>query len=288
MGRQKITIPKLNLTISNTMNNYKNHISRASYSLIALFSSALISPVFALSISGGAMTLNIDGSALASAFTHNYLPDRPSFYLEEYFDSVQAVSRTPLQLVTDHIIPGTGKISGIGRQFTVNSSSTTGLNKATNFNFDPNDLEGTASGEIGLGGAMRFRLNKSFVINPETGEEETNRAITGYLSLEYDADSADPVAGHSGWTIFNHHSFRADVFNLDNVTTTQTGGAFTLSGKLALAHGFDHLGGKTGTIVGDFNFQTTVVPVPAAVWLFASGLAGLFVSRKRKVLTQPL
>lgn len=225
------------------MNNYKKSISQASYALVALFASISVSPVFALPIAGGAMTLNIDGTALASAFTHNHLPDRSSFYLEEYFDSAQAASRTSDQMITDHIIPGTGQISGMGHQFTVNGSSATGSNIPSNFTFDPNDLAGTASGEIGLGGAMRFRINKPFVINPDTGEEETNRAVTGHLSLEYDADSVDKAAGHSGWTIFNHHTFRADVFNLDNVTTTLTGNSFTLSGDLALAHGFDHMGG---------------------------------------------
>lgn len=263
------------------MANFKKTISQASYALVALSASVSVSPVFALPIAGGAMTLNIDGSALASAFTHNDLPDRPSFYLEEYFNSEQAASRTSDQILTDHFISGTGQISGIGRKFAVNSSSATGLNIASNFTFDENDLTGTASGSIGLGGAMRFRINKSFIINPDTGEEEKNRAVTGYLSLEYDAESADAEAGHSGWTIFNHHTFRADVFNLDNVTTTLTANSLSLSGDLALAHGFDHMGGQTGVIVGDFNFQTTVVPVPAAVWLFASGLAGLFVSGKR-------
>lgn len=259
------------------MNSYIKLVLQLGYVLIVL----LFTPsVFASSITGGAMTLNIDADALAAAFTHDFDPNRPSFYLEEYFDSAQAASRTDAQLLNDHLVPGAGQISGIGRQFAVNGVSTTGANIANSFTFDRNDLTGTASNAIGLGGALRYRIDKNFVIS-DTGEETGNRAINAYLSLEYSADRVE--GNHSGWVIFNNYSFRADVFDLDNVSTTLTGNSLILSGDLALASGFNHLGGEEGAIVGDFNFQTTVVPVPAAVWLFASSLAGLFVGRIRKV-----
>jgi hypothetical protein len=261
------------------MNHNKKWVSQACFALITLFAFVLASPVFASSVTGGVMTLNINSTDLAAAFAHDNDPLRPSIYLEEYFDSAQAASRTPSELLTDHIVPGAGQISTIDRQLTVNGSSTNGLNIANNFSFLANDLTGTAAGAIGLGGAMRYRLDVPFTINPVTGDEEGNRTMTGYFSLEYDASRVDSIAGHSGWAIFNHHTFRADIFDLDNVVTNLTGNSLTLSGDLALATGFDHLGGQHGTIVGDFNFQTTVVPVPAAVWLFVSAFAGVFVTR---------
>jgi len=261
------------------MNYLKKRVSQIAIMLLIINSPSAL----ASSVSGGGMTLNIDSEQLAAAFTWDVDPDRPSFYVEEYFDATQAVSRTSAELLTDHIVAGTGEISGIGRQFTVNSSITTGLNKANDFSFAANDLTGTAAGAIGLGGAMRFRLNKSFSIDPVTGEEQGNRAITAYYTLEYDVIRADAESGRSGWAIFNHHSFRAGIFDLSNISTTLTDDSLTLSGDLVLAEGFDHMGGEFGSIIGDFSFQTTVVPVPAALWFFASGLLGLFANKRKAV-----
>ena len=261
------------------MNYNKKRVSQGCFALISLYALVSLTPAFASSVSGGAMTININGTDLAAAFTHNFDPSRPSFYLEEYFTASQAASRISNQLLEEHIIPDPMPISGSGLEFTVNTSSTSGQNQETNLSFDPSDLTGTATGGIGLGGAMRFRLNKSFTINPVTGEEEGNRTVTAYYSMEYDASKADNAAGHSGWMLVNHNSFTADVFYLDNVVTDLTTDILSLSGELALAGGFDHLGGQHGAIVGDFNFQTTVVPVPAAIWLFASAFTGLFAAR---------
>jgi len=263
------------------MNYLKKLVSQIAVMLLAVNST----PLLASSVNGGGLTLNIDSDQLAAAFTWNHDSSRPSAWLEEYFDSAQAASRTSNELLTDHIIAGPEKISGIGRQFTVNNSITTGFNEANDFSFDANDLTGTASGAIGLGGAMRFRLNNTFSIDPVTGEEVGNRAITGYYSLEYDAIRVSTTEGRSGWAVYNHHSYRASIFDLTNVATTLTGDSLTLSGDLSLAEAFNHMGGEFGSIVGDFSFQTTVVPVPAAVWLFASGLTGLgFVSRRKRHL----
>jgi len=265
------------------MNYLKKRVSQIAVILLVINSPS----VLASSVSGGSMTLNIDSEQLAAAFTWNNDPNRPSVWLEEYFDSAQAASRTKEQLLSEHIIPGPTVISGIGREFTVNGSSATGLNGSNNnvgnnFTFDANDLTGTATGVIGLGGAMRFRLNNTFIIDPVTGEEQGNRTITGYYSLEYDDTRVDATEGRSGWAVFNHHSFRARLFDLTNVATTLTGESLTLSGDLSLAEAFNHMGGEFGSIVGDFSFQTTVVPVPAAVWLFASGLIGLVGVNRRK------
>ena len=263
------------------MNYLKKLVSQIAVMLLAFNSP----PLLASSINGGGMILNINSTDLAAAFTWDVNPDRPSFYVEEYFDSTQASIRTSSELLNDHIVTGAEEISGIGRQFTVNSSITTGLNKANDFSFDANDLTGTASGAIGLGGAMRFRLNNTFSVDPVTGEELGNRAITGYYSLEYDAIRVSTTEGRSGWAVYNHHSYRASIFDLTNVATTLTGESLTLSGDLSLAEAFNHMGGDFGSIVGDFSFQTTVVPVPAAVWLFASALTGLgFVNRRKRHL----
>jgi len=256
------------------MNYLKKRVSQIGLILLALNSTSLL----ASSVSGGGMTLNINATKLADAFDWDFYPEKSSFYLEEYFDSNQATSGTRNELLSDHIVDGVEEISGIGRHFTVNGSSISGLNIANDFSFSANDLTGTASGKIGLGGAMRFIMNREFSVNAETGEERGNRTITGSYSLEYDAARINAATGHSGWVIVNHIDFKIAVFDLNNVNTLLLGDSLSLSGDLSLAEGFQHMHGQTGSIIGDFSFQTTVVPVPAAIWLFASGLAGLFVS----------
>ncbi len=239
-------------------------------------------PVMALTVTGGSMTLNIDREQLANSFTHNHNPARVAFYLEEYFDSSQAASRSPSELLNGHIIPGSEEISALNRQLSITPSVSSNQHKATTFSFARNDLAGSASGVIGLGGALRYRLNIPSQINPFTGEETGNRAMTGYFSLEYDAAKVDASNAHSGWSLFNHFSFRAVVFDLSNVTLLLSDDSLSLDGELLLGQGFEHMGGNVGSLVGHFSLHTTVVPVPAAFWLFVSGLSGLLLQRKYK------
>jgi len=258
------------------MNQSQNKVLRMFYACLLLF--FVSSPLFASGISGGAMTINFDNRALANAFTHNTDPNRPAFYLEEYFSSSAYQNLSDAQLLTTHFVPGTQEISAIGRQLMVNGPTVSGRNKATDFSFDNSDIVGTATGVVGLGGAFRFRIDVPFNLN--NGEEEGNRTIIGDFTLEY--DSAGEVNGHSGWTLFNHVGWRADVFDLDNVVINLSSNNLLLTGSLALGEGVSHLGGNTGAIVGDFSFQTSVVPVPAAVWFFITGLGGLLLSRHSK------
>jgi len=256
------------------MNYLKKLVSQTAIVLLTISSL----PSFASGVSGGAMTINFDSTALAGAFSHDTDPTRPAFYLEEYFDSSSYNNLSIDQLLTTHFIEGTGEISGLGRTLVVNGTVVNGRNKATTFSFDTTDLKGTASGVIGLGGAFRYRIDAPFSI--QDGEEAGNRTLIGDFTLEY--NESREINGHSGWALFNHVSWRANVFDLDNVVVSQTNDTLQLVGNLALGEGFDHLGGSTGAIVGDFSFQTTIVPVPAAVWFFATGLLGLFASNKGK------
>ncbi len=235
-------------------------------------------PVSAAQLGVGSMTLNFDRSALAAAFIHDDDPGRPAFYLEEFFTPGQFENLTDAQLLTRHNVAGTGEIPSTGLQLTINSGILNGRGKPTDFSFDANDIQATASGGIGLGGGFRFRIDVPFRI--EDGEEAGNRTIIGDFTLEYDANRA--TGGHSGWTLFNHVSWRADVFDLDNVLIEQTGDSLQLNAQLALGHGFSHLGGTAGSIIGDISLQAAVVPVPAAVWLFASACLGLLPMAARK------
>ena len=253
----------------------------------------------AATVSGGALTLNLDRDALIAGVGHNGVdlenyPDtptaefpiccRPAIYLEEFYDTT-AASKTFNQLRDDNTpdlfdgIPD--EIPGIGLQFTVNGATvaanpTGRFNKATSLTFDTDDLTGTASGRIGLAGAMRFRVD----VDPPS-----NRVLLGDLDIIYNPALEDPATGRSGWVIMNNSGFRISGFDLFDVSTQLTGNSLTLAGNLGLGHGFDHLGGITDTRVGTFSFNTTVVPLPAAFWLFVSGAMAISAAGYRKKLS---
>jgi hypothetical protein len=245
-------------------------------------------PAHAATVSGGVLTLNLDRDALIAGTHLDNFPDaptsefptccRPSIYLEEFYDTAAASTRTFVQIRDDNtpnlydLIPD--EISAVGLQFTVNGPTAPNpparANQPTTFSFDPGNLFGTATGKIGLGGVMRFRVD---VAPP------TNRVMIGDMALEYHPELEGATPGRSGWLLENYIRFQADAFELFDVTTLLVGNSLTVSGELGFGWGFDHLGAEEARLaqarIGTFSFATTVVPVPAAAWLFVSGLAGL-------------
>jgi len=131
------------------------------------------------------------------------------------------------------------------------------------------DSSNTSAGQIGLSGALRM--------GEPTG-------LGGYLSpYDFNLTKAAGV-----WTIFgNGAGFgNAPVFTLSSVNESlNTSGELLLSGDLQWAGGFGYalvLGANTSTVIGSFNLAPSAVPVPAAVWLFGTGLVGLIGAGKRK------
>ncbi|MCK9608612.1 MAG: VPLPA-CTERM sorting domain-containing protein [Methylomonas sp.] len=256
--------------------------------LILLAGALVCTNAQAATISGGSLVLNIDRDALAAGVTLDNTA-APSIYVEEFFDAA-AADRTQTQLLNDNTPVdwsdyAANEISATGLQFAVNGFNIAvnpagRQNKPTTLDFDPNDLFGTATGSIGLGGAIRFRVDV---------DRPNNRILMGDMTLEYHPELEAATPGRSGWLLVNHIGFDADAFELFDVTTNLIGQSLTLTGNLGYGWGLDHLGATdarlSDTRIGSFSFQTTVVPVPAAVWLFASGLAGLCATGrfKRKV-----
>jgi hypothetical protein len=267
---------------------------------IAAFGAVLVGPAQAATVSGGALTLNLNRDALIAGTQLDNFPDaptpefqiccRPSIYLEEFYDSAAASTRTFEQIRQDNT-PDlydlvSDEISAVGLQFEVNGQTVPSpparANQATTFSFDPNDLFGSATGKIGLGGVMRFRVD---VAPP------TNRVMIGDMALEYHPELEGTSPGRSGWLLENYIGFQADAFELYDVTTLLVGNSLTVNGNLGFGWGFDHLGSEdarlANTRIGTFSFETTVVPVPAAVWLFVSGLAGLLGSQRFRRYSTP-
>jgi len=251
--------------------------------LLIVFWSVQSSLVSASTIQGGQMIINFDRDALAGAFTHDNDPSRPAFYVEEFFDASAAAIRTGGQILSEHIVPGAGEITATGLQFQINGTTVNNLprreNQPTTLQFDPADLTGTVQGAIGLTGLVRYRLDIPFRVSP-TGEEEGNRIVSGDYSLQFDKNRV--TEAHSGWYLLNHYGFLSNTYDLDNVLSIISGNTLTLSGDIAFAEGTSHFGAQLGAVVGDFTLQTTVVPLPAAVWFLFTGLASLSVFRGRK------
>ena len=251
----------------------------------------LIIPVVnAATLSSGLLTLNLDREALKAGVDLDNYPDTPievpSIYLEEFFDA--SAANKPYNEIRDSLTPvdpfdvTANEISGKNLQFQMNGASIPPnplfrRNQATDFSFEIDDVLGTATGNIGLNGVLRFRVD----VTPPF-----NRVLLGDMSLAYNPALEAVSPGRSGWSLTNHIGFDAGAFELFNVTTTLNGNILSLHGDLGFGDGFDHLGARQArlaqSIIGDFNFQATVVPVPAAIWLFLGGVFNLvWLGRKR-------
>lgn len=241
-----------------------------------------------VSVNGGTLTMDLyrDAWALINLGTPSVglydgtsLP-KPGLYLEEFYDQSQSASLNYINS-SFHLIPGLAEIPATGLQFAVNGSSVTNLgghhDQPTNFNFDTADLTGTAAGSIGLGGVLRTR-----------GNFGGGLFVLGEFDLKYDASRIGTVPDASGWVLTNHVSnIVVPAFDLINATSSVGANSLTLSGDLRatpdLASSFFNVDGGDGTrTLGTITLQATTVPVPAAVWLFGSALAGLGVIRRRK------
>jgi hypothetical protein len=245
----------------------------------------------AATLSSGVLTLNLDREALKAGLDLDNYPDTPiqvpSIYLEEFFDA--SAANKPYTEIRDSLTPidpydvAANEIPATNLKFKVNGASIPPnpffrRNQATDFSFETSDVLGTATGNIGLNGVLRFRVD----VTPPF-----NRVLLGDMSLAYNRVLDGVSPGRSGWTLTNHIGFDAGAFELFNVTTTLNGNILNLNGDLGFGNGFDHLGARDArlaqSIIGNFSFQATVVPVPAAVWLFLTGVLNMLWLGRRHV-----
>lgn len=288
------------------MRIHHNSWRQVSMAGVAALGLLLSSNTQAATISGGAFTLNIDRDALIAASGLDTYPDNPtpefqvccrsSMYLEEFYSGAAAdvmtfnemvnVNTPDLYDMVSDEIPATNLAFAVVDGVAPPSPSQRSLH-GTDFAFDPSDVQGTATGAIGLNGMMRFRVD----VTPPG-----NRVLIGDFTLSYDpsAENYDALydidrPGKSGWTLTNYAGWQDIAFDLLDVTTSIDGDQLSINGNIGIGSGLVHLSAYDSFMdmdrIGSFSFQTTVVPVPGAVWLFLSGVAGVFMNgRRRKML----
>lgn len=244
-------------------------------SALVLFSPS-IAP--AATVTSGAFTMNLDRNALAQMVL-NPSGTPPTLFLEEFWNGPASASLTSTQINTAGVadlVPGTGEIPAAGLVYDVTGATVTNpagrAIQATNFTYDPSDVSGTASGQIGLGGVMRFLGNFPGIF------------VTGDYALQYDETRVGNAADGSGWFLLNNYGFPIPVLELTDVTASSNSFSLALSGNLKWSPEVTSAffaPSDLGTTVGTFAFASPV-PVPAAAWLFGSGLIGLAgVARRR-------
>ncbi len=130
------------------------------------------------------------------------------------------------------------------------------------------DAGNTSAGQIGLSGAWLL----------------TSPGGSGVLT-PYDF-KVQKTAGTWNIATFDTGFGSQNFLKLTNVSESLNGsGQLLLSGNLVWTGLWAGLtGANQSTVVGTFNLAPSAVPVPAAVWMFGSGLLGLLGAARRKTV----
>lgn len=251
------------------------------------------SETFATSLNApasGTFTMNLDRTALQPYF---------GYFLSSFWDGASSDINQPAH--TGGYFSNntaTTEISAVNRVFELAAIGNDPLNqpaqrfvKATSadFSIDSNTLTGVAGSQIGMTGVQGFYAPGW----PPSG----GGVVNGDFSITYDANRQG--TGQTGWTLTNNLYFSMAVYDLSNLSLSFTdANNWQLSGDLLMSpENGGMLQGASLNDVGDFCLgvgshagcgQVAAVPVPAAIWLFGSGLVGFIGVSTRKHSTKNL
>jgi hypothetical protein len=211
-----------------------------------------------IEVRSGSCIFHFDPAALA-AMNYGSNPNVGALIFEEFFRGDDDRLRTRNQLLSDQIVPNFTAIPATNLKLEVNGSTVTNINpagqptrnrKPSTFSYDPANVTGTATGEIGFTGTTRF-------IGDFTGA-----FVLGDYVLRYNlpAGTTEP---NRGWVFVNNFDFQGfPAFETTAVTVQATGGKLIIEGKLTIARELDlfFFVGDRGKIVGEFRFETPSAP----------------------------
>lgn len=234
---------------------------------------------------GGTFTFNYDSAALGQAAYGNVLGNN-GYYLAKFWDTAASDPSDSANVASNftktHVgstqISATNLVHDLTAVGSYQASQPSGRHvqgTSSNFSIESTDLSGVSGAQLGMTGIQGFYI-PNFATTVSAGD----------FSLAY-----NPTETASGWYIKNNLSFGLITYDLANLALTVTdANNWQLNGDLLFAA--DYAGmiyGQAGSKVGTFSldlgsYAVTAVPVPGAVWLFGSALAGLLGFNRRKAV----
>jgi hypothetical protein len=237
---------------------------------------------------GGTFTLSFDRNALG-AYVFGSTLGNNGYYLANFWDGAASDYSNQANTASSFIAStGSTEISALNLVHNLMPTGPNPTGQATGrhvmgttagFSLDTSSLAGVGGEKLGMTGVEGFYL-------PNYGGG--SRIINGDFSLQY--DTIRQTNGRSGWYLANNISYTLAVYDLANLNLTRTAGDSTnwqLTGDVWMSpENASMLLGSAYTDVGNFSLgvgsYATPVPVPAAAWLFGSGLMGVFGFARRR------
>ncbi|NOT10793.1 MAG: VPLPA-CTERM sorting domain-containing protein [Methylococcaceae bacterium] len=243
---------------------------------------------------GGTFTMNLDRNALALATGGN--PGNPGHFLVNYYDTAESDYTTRSDSSFYFNNPLRTEVSALNLVHDITPISPTNPSgqspgryvKATTPDFAVDSDSLTATGSVGMSG---IELYKGLYNGALIYGDYSLTYNPAYRQLVYDDFG---LANYpSGWYLQNNVSFSVVVYELSNLNLIFTdANNWQLSGDLLYS---PENAGLLKTAIqadaGDFCLgfgtysgcgQVSAVPLPAAIWLFISGLAGFGVNACRR------
>lgn len=261
-------------------NNHKTHSIGTPVIMLTFCVALASSGAYATTLNApasGSFTMNLDRAALQPYY---------GYFLSSFWDgAVSDISNPAHTAGYFSSLIGATEISAVNRVFELTAIGIDPPNqpslrfvKATSANFaiDSDTLVGVTGSQIGMTGVQGFYAPNW----PPSG----GGVVNGDFSIAYDASRQGTE--QTGWHLANNIYFSMAIYDLSNLSLSFTDADnWQLQGDLLMSpENGGMLRGASLNDVGDFCLgvgsyagcgQVSAVPVPAAIWLFASGLLSL-------------
>lgn len=270
------------------MHKAKLHIKTSFFALMVLSAmndlfviSSADAAILQAPANGGTFTMNLDRNALSPYY---------GYFLSSFWNGAASDYSNPINS-GDNLVSQVGKteISALNQVFDLTPIGPNPKNQAdvrfvkgtsADFAIDTETLAGVENTRIGMTGVQGFYAPYWQTICCGLG----GGLVNGDFSVAYDTERQ--TDGRSGWYLDNHIYFTMAVYDFSNLSVTYTdANNWQMSGDLLMSpENGGMLQGASLNDVGDFCLgigsfagcgQVSAVPLPNAIWLFATSLIGL-------------